>query len=86
MARPYKALRNLLNERDITSAMLARELGLGVAAVSLRLNDHYPWTAWEMWHIMELLNQPPRKMAEIFPPHGINEPGVKRGANRQVEG
>ena len=77
MARPYKLLRDLLHECEITNAMLASELGIrSTATVSRKLNDHSPWTSDEMYRILELVNEKPERMHEIFPKNGINEPGV----------
>lgn len=78
MARPYKILRDLLRQNEITSEILAEELGIQVSTVSRKLNDHTPWNSDQMYAILELIGEKPARMHEIFPKNGINEPGVKR--------
>lgn len=82
MARPYKKLRDLLHEAEITLEDLAAELLIGKDTASRKLNCHSEWTCDQMWKIMDLLGQPEHKLHEIFPRNGINEPGVKRSGYR----
>lgn len=72
MARPFHELRCMMRAHDITNVLLARELGVGVTTVSHKLNAHYPWTAEEMWKIMDLFNQPAHRLHQIFPRNGKN--------------
>ena len=84
MARPYKLLRDLLHECEITNEMLATELGIrSPATVSRKLNDHSSWTLDEMYRILEVLGESPERLHIIFPKNGINEPGVKRRISRR---
>lgn len=78
MAKPYKLLRSLMFERDISLEMLAEELMIGRDTASRKLNCHSAWTCEQMWQIMDLLEQPPSRLHEIFPRNGQNEPGVRR--------
>ncbi len=78
MSRPYKNLRLLMQTYDFTTEALAEELGCSRCTVSHKLNAHHPWTSNEMWKIMELFEQSPSKLHELFPMNGQNEPGVKR--------
>ena len=77
MARPFKELRNLMRENELTNESLAREIGCASSTISNKLNGHYPWTSDEMWRIMELTNQPDHRLHTIFPRGGQNEPGAK---------
>lgn len=78
MARPFKELRNIMREYDLTNELLGREIGCATSTVSNKLNGHFPWTSEEMWKIMEVTNQPPHRFHLIFPRDGQNEPGAKR--------
>jgi hypothetical protein len=78
MARPHKVLRDLLHEHEITGEILARELRLGTATISRKLNGHSPFDQDEMWHIMSLIEQPAYRLHEIFPRKGANE--ARKGA------
>lgn len=83
MARPFNEVRKLMFEYGYTNDSLGRELGISTRAVSSRLNCHYPWLLSEMWKFLELTNQPPHRLHEIFPKDGINEPGIKRRIGRR---
>jgi len=79
MARPYKAIRDLMHDHDLTNKLLGKLLGgLAASTISNKLNGHFPWTSEEMWKIMEITNQPPHRFHLIFPKDGQNEPGAKR--------
>lgn len=83
MARPFKKVRDLMHEYEITVADLGREMGISSVTVSNRLNARHPWTLDEMYKFLELTDQPASRMHEIFPKDGINEPGVKRKLYRR---
>lgn len=84
MARPFKELRKLMHEYELTNETLGREIGCAVGTVSNKLNARYPWTADEMWKIMEIFNQPASRLHEIFPRNGQNEPGAKHKVYRRA--
>lgn len=83
MARPFKKVRDLMHEYELTVADLSREMGISSVTVSNRLNARHPWTLDEMYKFLELTDQPASRMHEIFPKDGINEPGVKRKLYRR---
>lgn len=83
MARPYKALRDLMRKYDLTNELLGQEIGCAASTVSNKLNAHYPWTSDEMWKIMDITNQPMHRLHEIFPPNGRNETAVNRKVIRR---
>lgn len=70
MSRPYNKLRILMHTYDFTNESLAEELGCATCTVSHKLNARYPWTSSEMWKIMDLFEQPPSKLHELFPAYG----------------
>ena len=84
MAKPYKTLRDYLKQAEITSEILAQELGIGVDTVSRKLCDHSPWTSDQMWQIMEILCIPDNKLHEVFPRNGQNNKEVRRKLRRQI--
>lgn len=78
MARPYKVIRNLMRDHDLTNKLLGELLGgLAASTISNKLNGHSPWTSDEMWKIMDLFQIPAHKFHEIFPPKGMNKEGIK---------
>lgn len=79
MARPYKKLRDLLHESDITFQILAGEIGISVAALSMKMNAKpgHSWKENEMWAVMDFLHIPDNRFHEIFPRKGRNEPAMK---------
>lgn len=83
MARPYQLLRELMVANDFTQYQLGEELNLNQCSVSQRMNAHTAWSSEEMWQIMRLFNIPAYRFHEVFPPKGINEPGVKRAGYRR---
>lgn len=78
MARPFKAIRDLIHEYELNGQIMADELGIRRSTFSQKLNAHYPWTSEEMWKIMYIFNQPKEKLHELFPQNGQNEEEVKR--------
>ena len=83
MAKPFKEMRRLMHEFEFTNETLGEALGISATTVSTKLNAHYPWTSAEMWKFMELTQQPAHRLHEVFPPGGINEPGVQRRLARR---
>lgn len=78
MARPYKAIRDLMRDHDLTNELLGEMLGgLAASTISNKLNGHFPWRSDEMWKIMDLFQIPPHKFHETFPPNGKNKEVVK---------
>jgi len=84
MARPFKKLRDMLHENEITQVDLARYLGLGTATVSNRLCNREEWRLEEMYMVMDMLHLPHTMLTELFPRKGINEAGVTRGSMKRV--
>ena len=78
MAKPYKKLRDLLHEHEITQVDLAKLLLLSPGSVSNRLMAKQPWTLDECYIVLEHLNQPVSRLPELFPRGGINDAEVKR--------
>lgn len=78
MARPYKAIRDLMRDYDLTNELLGEMLGgLAASTISNKLNCHFPWTSDEMWKIMDLFQIPAHRFHEIFPPKGKNKDILK---------
>ena len=72
MAKKYLKLRAKLLELDIDRGYLAKKLGVSAQSISNRMNDHFPWTSWEMYATMALINEPPEKLHEYFPASANN--------------
>ena len=73
MARPHKKLRDILHQQEITMEVLAGEIGIATCTMSQKMNSHHPWTAEEMWKIMDILGIPDNRLHEIFPRKGRDE-------------
>lgn len=83
MARPYKRVRELMREYDLTNETLAQEIGCATSTISNKLNGKYPWTSDEMWKIMDLTNQPEHELHRVFPRKGRNEEKLKGQIRRR---
>lgn len=83
MARPFNELRMLMHEYGYTQKEIGDVIGVTTCSVSRRMNAQLPWTSDEMWKIMELFHIPAKRMHEVFPKQGINEPGVQRPVYRK---
>jgi hypothetical protein len=68
MPRTHAKLRGKLIERGIDERYLAGKLKLSYQSVSNRFIYRYPWTAWEMYQVLAIINEPPEKLHEYFPP------------------
>lgn len=68
MARPFQKMRGLLAAEGVEQTDLARILNRSITYVSQRYMGRAPWTADEMYAILELVDQPSEKLHEIFPP------------------
>lgn len=84
MARPYKILRDLLHQNEITNEILAEELNVTHTTVSRKLNAHTQWTLDQMYHILDMIGEKPERMHVIFPRNGQNEPTAKRRVFRRA--
>lgn len=84
MARPYKILRDLLRQNEITSDILAEELNVAETTISRKMNAHNEWTLDQMYHILDLIGEKPERMHIIFPRNGQNEPTTKRRVFRRA--
>lgn len=78
MAKPFKALRDLMHIEEVTQADLSKLLLLSHASVSSRMMAKQPWTLEECYAILEYLHQPAHRLHELFPRGGINDAEVKR--------
>lgn len=78
MAKPYKVLRGLLRDNDITYDVLKEELDIGIDTISRKMNAHSPWTSDQMYAILDLIGAKPEALHKVFPRNGQNEPGVIR--------
>lgn len=73
MSRPYRRLRYLLYENDLTQLDVARWLRVSVHTVSSKLNGHTSWTLDEAYELLELLGLKPEELPTLFPFQGRNE-------------
>lgn len=73
--RRYEALKRELKLKDIDQTYLAGKLGRSTCYVSERLNGKKPWTAADMYTIMELINCPVDRLHIMFPRDGIAPKG-----------
>ena len=65
--RAHAVLRELMAEVGYTREDLARDLKLGLTALSFRLNGRTPWQADEMYKVLEVFEVPDEKMHIVFP-------------------
>lgn len=63
----HMVLRELMADIGYTREELARQLAIGVATLSSRLNGHLPWLKDEMYKILEIFNVPEEHMHIVFP-------------------
>lgn len=74
--RRYEALKRELKLKDIDQQYLAGKIGRSTYYVSQRMNGAKPWTAADMYTIMELINCPVDKLHIMFPKDGIAPKGA----------
>ena len=74
MAKPYKILRDLLRENDITYDVLRDELDIGTDTISRKMNARSPWTSDQMYAILDLVGAKEESLHKIFPRNGQSDP------------
>lgn len=70
--RPHYKLRRALRDMDVDEPYLAELLGRSVSYVSTRMMGLGPWTIDEVYKMLEIINEPPRRMHMYFTPKGRN--------------
>ena len=73
MARPYAALRGLMQANDETQTDLCRLLLISRSALSDRFNNTVEWKLSEMYAIMNHYHVPHEHLYKIFPMNGRKE-------------
>ena len=63
----YKLLRQELKERGIRQEAIAKAINLSRPMVSKKLCGLIPWTIWEAYQVLALLNYGPQMMPVLFP-------------------
>ena len=63
----YKLLRQELKERGIRQEAIAKAINLSRPMVSKKLSGLIPWTIWEAYQVLGLLNYGPQMMPVLFP-------------------
>lgn len=74
---PHSLLRGRMKEADITSSYIARKWRASPSTISQRLGGKTPWTAWEMYDLMQMLNIPPEEMHDYFPDYRQKKGGKR---------
>lgn len=62
------ALKGRIREKGTSYRELARDIGIGAATLSLKINGFYPMTAVEMEQIATILDINPEDIAKFFMP------------------
>jgi len=72
MAKPYAKLRHALDDADISRADIQQRLGRGkgLTYVAQRFQGERPWTLDDAYVILDMLGEPPNRIAEFFPRGG----------------
>jgi len=78
MARLYNQLRTQLANADIDQIYLAQCIGKSPTYITNRMTGRYPWTARDMYQIMDILHWPYERMYELFPRDGKGIQSQKR--------
>lgn len=65
--KAHLVLRELMADGGYTREELARQLRIGVATLSYRLNGRLPWLKDEMYKILEIFSVPEEHMHIVFP-------------------
>lgn len=65
--KAHLVLREMMADVGYTREELARQLSIGVATLSSRLNGRLPWLKDEMYKILEIFNVPEEYMHIVFP-------------------
>lgn len=72
MARLYNQLKTQMANADIDQIYLASCMRKSQTYITNRMTGRYPWTADDMYQIMDILNYPYERMYELFPKDGKN--------------
>lgn len=67
----YRKLRGKLRELDIDQRYLGIKLDMCVGSVSARMTGATPWRLDEMYHVMDIINEPYDRLHEFFPRGGL---------------
>ena len=65
--RAHAVIWELMAEVGYTREDLARDLKLGLTALSFRLNGRTPWQEDEMYKVLEVFEVPEEQMHIVFP-------------------
>ncbi len=71
MARRYIALDEELRKAGFNHNDLAAHLQISVTTMTNRFTNRQPFTAWEMYAIMDLLELPYSELPRLFPKEGL---------------
>lgn len=67
--RSFPKLRGKLRELDINEQYLGELMGMSGASISRRMTGEQAWSLGEMYRVLEIINEPPRKLHLYFPPN-----------------
>ena len=65
--RAHAVLRELMDDANYSNRDMARQLNLGVDAVSKRLNGRAEWLKEEMYRLLDVFKVPEEHMHIVFP-------------------
>lgn len=68
--KPYPLLRAFVVANNFSIDQVARKLQMSRSYYLARINGHSEWTLQDIHKIMALMNEPPERMGEFFPPGG----------------
>lgn len=71
MAKLYKRLRDLMEDKGMTHQDLAHELYLSRDSVTARLRGTVPWKSYEMYIVMDLFGLSHDMLHVVFPKGGV---------------
>lgn len=65
--KPHALLRGEMQKYGITGRFLSAILGITPPTFSRKMTGKAPWSSFEMYKIMECIDQPINRLHELFP-------------------
>ena len=73
MAKPFQALRQLMQDNQMQQAAMARRLAISSGAFGNKINARQPFIMQEAYTVLKVFDLPPERLPEFFPPDGVGE-------------
>ena len=68
--RLFRKLRGAIAAAGTTCREISEELGINPATLSAKMNGKQPFTLWEAYQILSMLDLPESEINTYFPPDG----------------